>query len=606
MVRAPDRLGQGGDAAGPDTIEALSSFFDPVVFEVGEVIFRQDDPTDAFYVVDAGEVRLEVRSDEVDSDATLAFIGPGAMLGEIGVLTGAPRSATAIAHVRVLARRMSIDTVEGLYRDRPVEGLAVARLLGQTAARRVRDANLQHEEHLFADRGDPVVDAMVADAVTAQRAFSEWGEDSVDALLRDIAVAVAEQAVDLAAATIAETGIGVVDDKAEKILFGSLGVYATLAGRPGSGRFADDTERDVTEYASAAGVVFGMAPVTEPVSTYVNKVLIALKGRNALILSPHRASATTAATVDDLVHDVLAQHGAPPKIVQLVRDRASRQRTARFMRHRDVSLIVATGGAAMVEAAYRSGTPALGVGAGNAPVWVAPDADFEHVAACVVASKSYDNGLICGAEQHLVVEAALADRLVAALEAAGAAVLDRPTSSRFVEAAFLDNGRLRAALIGRTAAEIAAATGLSVPDGTQLLVITGDANKADGAYATERLAPIVTLYATSGDSDAIELCRTLLAYEGTGHTAVIHTEDEERIDRFARSMPASRILVGVPAAQGCGGAMTGLVPSMTLGCGTFGGTATTDNVGFRNLLNVKRVARMNFTNAMNARRLSER
>jgi acyl-CoA reductase-like NAD-dependent aldehyde dehydrogenase len=146
--------------------------------------------------------------------------------------------------------------------------------------------------------------------------------------------------------------------------------------------------------------------------------------------------------------------------------------------------------------------------------------------------------------------------------------------------------------------------GVPVPADTRLIVITGEVDRAEGAYATERLAPIVTLYGTRSEIEAIELCRALLAYEGTGHTAVIHTDDEDRIDRFARAMPASRILVGVPASQGCGGAMTGLVPSMTLGCGTFGGTATTDNVGFRNLLNVKRLARMNFTNAISARRLS--
>jgi acetaldehyde dehydrogenase/alcohol dehydrogenase len=173
----------------------------------------------------------------------------------------------------------------------------------------------------------------------------------------------------------------------------------------------------------------------------------------------------------------------------------------------------------------------------------------------------------------------------------------------FVAKAFGRSGRLKAAFIGRSATEIATTTEIATPEETKLLVITGDAAQPVGAYATERLAPIVTLFATDGDTEAIELCRTLLAHEGTGHTAVIHTDDEARIERFARAMPASRILVGVPASQGCCGAVTGLVPSMTLGCGSFGGTSTTDNVGFRNLLNVKRVARMNFTNAMNARRL---
>jgi acyl-CoA reductase-like NAD-dependent aldehyde dehydrogenase len=585
-------------------LDSLCSLFEPIAFPAGTVVFREGDPTDSVFVIDDGEVRLEVHSDEVDTDATLAFVGPGSLLGEIGILTGATRSATAIAHTDVDARRMSRKEIEVLYRDRPVEGLRLARLLGQAAAWRVRSMNEQHEEHLFIDQGDPVVDAMVNGAVTAQRAFADWDEERLDRLLHDLASTIAERADELAAATVGETGIGRVDDKAEKIRFGSVGVYSTLVGRPASGLLGIDTEADVAEYASPAGVVFAMAPVTEPVSTYANKVLIALKGRNALILSPHRASAATAAKADDIVQAVLQRHGTPSGIVQLVRDRGSRQRTARFMRHPDVSLIVATGGAAMVKAAYSSGTPALGVGAGNAPVWVGSDADLEYVAACVVASKSFDNGLVCGAEQHLVVDAASRNDFAAALEGAGAVVLDRVATEQFVAKAFLPSGRLKAALIGRSATEIAAAAGVTVPDDTKLIVISGDVDGAEGAYATERLAPIVTLYATYGEAAAIDLCRALLAYEGAGHTAVIHTDDEDRIDRFARAMPASRILVGVPASQGCGGALTGLVPSMTLGCGTFGGTATTDNVGFRNLLNVKRLARMNFTNAMNARRLS--
>jgi acyl-CoA reductase-like NAD-dependent aldehyde dehydrogenase len=587
-----------------DLLEPLSALLEPIALQAGTVVFREGDPTDSFFVIDDGDIRLEVHSDEVDTEATLAFVGPGSLLGEIGILTGATRSATAIANTDVKARRMTRDEVERLYREQPAEGLTLARLLGQAAAWRVRFINEQHEDQLFVDRGDPVVDTMVANAVGAQRAIEAWDEERIERLLHDIASTVAERADELAAATVAETGIGRVDDKAEKILFGSLGVYSTLVGRPSSGLLDVDSERDVAEYASPVGVVFAMAPVTEPVSTYVNKVLIALKGRNALILSPHRASAATAAMADDIVQAVLQQHDAPPGIVQLVRDRGSRQRTARFMRHPDVSLIVATGGAAMVKAAYSSGTPALGVGAGNAPVWIGPDADLDYVAACVVASKSFDNGLICGAEQHLVIDESHRADLVTALEASGAVVLDRAASERFVAAAFLPSGRLKAAFIGRSATEIAATADVPASDDIKLIVISAEVDGADGAYATERLAPIVTLYATASEEEAIALCRTLLAYEGTGHTAVIHTDDEDRIDRFARAMPASRILVGVPASQGCGGAMTGLEPSMTLGCGTFGGTATTDNVSFRNLLNVKRLARMNFTNAMNARRLS--
>ena len=288
-----------------EPLDQLSSFLEAVSFPAGTIIFREGEPTDSFLVIDRGEVRLEVHSDEVDSDATLAFAGPGALLGEIGVLTGAPRSASAIAHTDVEGRRMMVDRIEWLYRERPAEGVALARMLGEAAALRVRSLNQQHEEHLFVDRGDPAVDRMVAHAVEAQRAFERWDEDRLDALLLELASTIADRADDLAAATIAETGIGRTEDKAEKIRFGALGVYASLTGRPASGLLDVDEDLDVARYASPAGVIFAMAPVTEPVSTYVNKVLISLKGRNALILSPHRASAATAAMADDLVQSVL-------------------------------------------------------------------------------------------------------------------------------------------------------------------------------------------------------------------------------------------------------------------------------------------------------------
>src|SRR4051794_38660740 len=217
-----------------ELLEPLSSLLEPVEFTAGTIIFREGDPTDSFFVVEAGDVRLEVHSDEIDTDATLAFVTAGAILGEIGILTGASRSATAIAHTDVAARRMSRGEIERLYRDRPVDGLTIARVLGEAAAWRVRSVNAQQEQHLFVDHGDPVVDAMVARAGAAQHAFEDWEEDRVDLVLADIASAIADAAPDLAAATIAETGIGRVEDKEEKIVFGSLGVYATLRGTAGN------------------------------------------------------------------------------------------------------------------------------------------------------------------------------------------------------------------------------------------------------------------------------------------------------------------------------------------------------------------------------------
>jgi acetaldehyde dehydrogenase/alcohol dehydrogenase len=598
-----------GDEGGSTTViegqpTPASRAFVPVEFLAGDVIFREGDPDVDVYRIEAGEVRIEVRTRDVDTDGVLAFVGPGAFLGEVGLLTGAPRSASAYAETDVRAQRLSSESFAELCATGPAEALELVMLLGREVADRLRASTLQVAEHLTTGRSNPVVDELVARACAAQAEFVDWSEERVDAMLGDVARAIASNAHSLGSATVAETGIGDAGAKAEKILFGSAGVYASFSGQPGAGLVHTDEERRVREIASPVGVVFAMTPVTEPVSTYVNKVLIALKGRNSIIVSPHRASLRTASAADDLVQHVLADHGAPAGLVQLIRNRVSRAMTNDFMSHASVHLVLATGGSAMVRAAYSSGTPAIGVGPGNAPVWIAPDADLAAATACIVESKAFDHGLVCGAEQHLVVDATVYDEFVAALRDGGTHVVASADAAAFVAKAFTPRGSLLMTNIGQAAAVIAANSGLDAPDGVRLLAFEADAGAPGGAGATERLAPIVTLYRVSGDDEAIDLCQRLLDHEGRGHTAVIHTADAARVDRYATAVAASRILVNVPAAHGCGGSITGLVPSMTLGCGTFGRNSTTDNVGYRNLINTKRVAELYLGNLIKTRRVT--
>ena len=370
-----------------------------------------------------------------------------------------------------------------------------------------------------------------------------------------------------------------------------MAVYAALEGEVGFGLIDSDDVRRVSEMASPVGVVIGLVPLTNPGPTFVNKTLICLKARNALILSCHRSAQQTGNTFGELIQQVLARHGAPADLVQWIRNRTSRKKTARFMRHEGVGMILATGGPAMVKAAYSSGKPAIGVGAGNAPAWVAPDADIEATAGAVIASKGFDNGLICGSEQHLVVDGSVEQAFVDALRGQGAVVLDDEQTKQFVSTAFEENGDLRMWFVGQSPSVIAGAIGMEIPPETRLIVFRADARSPEGAFARERLAPVLSLFTVDGDDEAIALCRRLLDYEGAGHTANVHTQDEERVRRFAEAMPVSRVLVNTPSAMGCCGVITGLAPSLTLGCGTFGGNSTTDNVGYRNLLNIKRVAR---------------
>jgi acetaldehyde dehydrogenase/alcohol dehydrogenase len=567
----------------------LDPYLERRSFAQGQCLMRQGTVGGECYLIEDGEVRLEVERPDLDSHGVVAYLQAGMLCGEFSFLDGRPRSASAYAHTDVVASRLSADRLQQLCGDDPQTGLAVLRALGQDAAAKARQSSHHLEEFVFSDEIDPSVDRMVAAAAAAQAAVAGWPEARVEALLEQIAQAAAVRAEELAAATVTETGIGNVVDKTFKNRFASLEVNRSLQGKPGVGRWPTD-ERGVTEIASPVGVVLGLIPMTNPVSTLVFKTLICLKARNALIVSHHPAAVGVGGRTVELIRAVLREQGAPVDLLQSV-ERASRTRTAMFMRHPQVALILATGGAAMVKAAYSSGTPAIGVGSGNVPAWVCADADPEAAAAAVVASKAFDHGIVCGSEDNLVVDAVVRSRFVAALRRAGAAVLDGEQTDRVVAHAFDDDGHLRRSVLGQPASQIATAAGVELDDPVRVLVLPLPLDQVDGPYGREKLAPLVSLFTVQGVEQGLSACQRLLANQGAGHTAVIHTNDQRLQRRFGEEVPASRILVNSPATHACLGIGNGLVPSLTLGCGTFGGTSTTDNVTYTNLLNIKRLAR---------------
>ncbi len=523
-------------------------------------------------MIDEGEVRLEAHSEELDTDSVFDYAGAGSFLGITSVLAGTPHSLSAFAQTDVVVRRFSTEGLKRLFREDPVTGVDVLRSLARETATQLHRANRRLAEQLA----------------------EGWDEERIDRLLEAIAHAIAARADELGRLSVEQTQMGNAADKALKIEYGSLGVYRALAGKPGHGPLREDKERRITEMASPVGVIVALVPVTNPVPTFVNKALIALKTRNAIILSCHRRAQELGNETGAIIAGVLAEHGAPEGIVQWIRRRTSRRKTATLMSHEDVGLILATGGPAMVKAAYSSGKPAIGVGPGNAPAWIARDADLDAAARAVIDSKSFDYGILCGSEQHLVVDRAVHDEFVAALERHGAIVLDDAETARFMAGAFNERGDLLMDHVGQPAGKIAAGAGLERDGDFRLIVFRADASRPEGAQARERLAPVLSMFTVADDDAAIALCRALLAYEGAGHTANIHTDDPDRIERFARAMPTSRILVSVPSAMGASGvgrAVTGLELAFMLGCGTWGGNSTTDNITYENLLNVKRLAR---------------
>ena len=447
------------------------------------------------------------------------------------------------------------------------------------------------EEFIVADEPDPAADALVTRSAAAQESIAGWPEGKVDDLITALATQIAGHADELAAAAVAETGIGCAPDKADKNRFASLGVARSLVGKPGVGVVSSHEQEALTEIAEPMGVVLGLIPVTNPVATLVFKALICIKARDALIVSCHRGAVDVGARTVDLLRQVLARHGAPADLLQSAPRRPAREATAALMRHPGVSMILATGGTAMVKAAYSSGTPAIGVGPGNAPAWVCADADVEAAARIVVASKAFDHGIICGSENNLVVDRSVRDSFADALRRAGAAVLSAAECDRLARAAFDDrDGSLRRAVLGQAATSIAARAGIQVPAGTRLLVAPVPRQAVPGPYGREKLAPLLSLFTADGADDGIGLCREILGNGGRGHTAIIHTRSERLRVSFARQMPVSRVLVNGPGAHGCIGLGNGLTPSLTLGCGTYGRTSTTDNVTYTNLVNIKRIA----------------
>ena len=295
----------------------------------------------------------------------------------------------------------------------------------------------------------------------------------------------------------------------------------------------------VTEIAEPMGVVLGLIPVTNPVPTLVFKALICIKARDALIVSCHRDATNVGARTVDLLRQVLARHGAPADLLQSAPRRPTRRATAALMRHPGVSMILATGGTAMVKAAYSSGTPAIGVGPGNAPAWVCADADVEAAARIVVASKAFDHGIICGSENNLVIDRSVRDAFTGALRRAGAAVLNAAECDRLARVAFDDrDGRLRRSVLGQPASSIAAQAGIAVPAGTRLLVAPVPRQAVPGPYGREKLAPLLSLFTADGEDDGVGLSRQILGNGGRGHTAIIHTRSK-RLQSCLRAADAS-------------------------------------------------------------------
>jgi len=431
--------------------------------------------------------------------------------------------------------------------------------------------------------------ALARTARQAQTRLAELSQEQIDAIVGAMAGAVTPHAEALARLAVEETGYGVVADKIQKNLFGSERVYEFIRPIRTVGVINRLEDRKIVEIAEPFGVVAAVIPSTNPTSTAIYKVLIALKARCAIVVSPHPAAVRCITRTVEIMAEAAARAGAPAGSIGLMKT-VTLEGTQELMKHRDVAVILATGGMGLVRAAYSAGKPAYGVGPGNAPAYIERTADLPKAVRDIITGKTFDNGVLCSAENSVVVDEAIAEEVRREFTAQGAHFMS-PAEIDAVGRAFVSPQRLpNPALVGKSAAYIAGQVGITVPAGTRVLMAPLAGVGREYPLSIEKLAPILSWYVVKDWQEACERCIQILRYGGMGHTMSIHSRNEEVILQFGLKKPAFRICVNTPTTHGSIGLTTGLEPAMTLGCGGWGGNITSDNISPRHLLNVKRLA----------------
>ncbi len=425
-------------------------------------------------------------------------------------------------------------------------------------------------------------------AKAAQVILAEFNEKQIDVILRAMVKSGAENAVRLAEMAVSDTGFGKVKDKTFKNEFASTVLYDYIKDMKTVGIIREDTEKKLIEIAEPMGVLMGIIPSTNPTSTIIFKSIIALKARNGIVFSPHPSALNCSMEAARLMHEAAVSAGAPEGIICCM-SKPSMEGTDALMHAPEIALIIATGGSAMVKSSYSSGKPALGVGPGNVPAYIERTADIEKAVRNIIASKTFDNGTICASEQSVIAEACNKDKIIAEFKKQGAYFMSPEETAIVAKALFTSSLAMNAQLMGRSPQEIARKTGITIPEGTTVLIGEQKGVGKEYPLSYEKLTTVLAFYAVNDWKEACDLCIKLLNNGGIGHSISIHTEDREMVLKFA-TKPVFRILVNSPSSQGGVGASTALAPSFTLGSGTWGGSSTSDNVTPMHLINIKRIA----------------
>ncbi|EOL43421.1 acetaldehyde dehydrogenase (acetylating) [Enterococcus caccae] len=417
--------------------------------------------------------------------------------------------------------------------------------------------------------------------------IATFSEEQIDKILQNMKEAASKYAVGLAQRAVEETGFGKVMDKTYKNHAASRLLYDEIKGEKTIGIISEDPKKGTFDVAEPVGLVLGIIPSTNPTSTVIFKAMIALKSRNAIVFSPHPTAVNCTKKAADLLNRAAVAAGAPDGIISCL-SIPTMAGTNELLHAKEVSLIIATGGPGMVKAAYSSGKPALGVGAGNSPAYIERTADVKSAVAKIIASKTFDNGTICASEQSIICEEVNKNEVIQELKAQGGYFMTEAETEKVCQLLFKNGYAMNAKFVGRSAIVIAEAAGITVPDGTKVLIGAQGGVGAGYPLSFEKLTTVLAFYVVNNWEEACELSIQLLQ-NGIGHTMSLHTNNRDIVLKFA-AKPASRILVNTGGSQGGTGISTGLPISFTLGCGTFGGSSVSENVGPKHLLNIKKVA----------------
>ena len=438
-----------------------------------------------------------------------------------------------------------------------------------------------------------MIDGLVQRAKKASEEYMKLDQDTVNNIIKEMSMAGLDNHMKLAKMAVEETGRGIYEDKITKNMFATEYIYHNIKYEKTVGIISENEEEGYEEIAEPIGIIAGVTPVTNPTSTTMFKSIIAAKTRNVIIFGFHPSAQNCSVEAATILRDAAVKAGAPEDCILWI-DKPSVEATNQLMHHPDVNLILATGGTGMVKAAYSCGKPALGVGPGNVPCYIEKSAKLKTSVNDLVMSKSFDNGMICASEQAIIVDEDIAWDFETLMKEAGCYFVSEEEKERLEKAMFDEakGNTLIGSIAGQSPYNIAKMANIDVPENTKVLVVYETGVGAEHPFSREKLSPVLAYYKVKNSEEGIELAEKLLEFGGLGHSAAIHSENKEIINEFAERVKVGRIIVNSPSTHGAIGDIYNTnMPSLTLGCGSFGGNSTTSNVSSVNLINVKRVAK---------------